>query len=518
VRLFGISIGWRDDHMAGLRAYASEQDARDAHRAAGAARRRQPSVSLHRAFKAAEQSNLTHSWTRTPTPINYRLERDLQTLRARSRDVGINTDHGAAYVRLCRDNIVGADGVVLRPRARGREGLDRDANRAVTEAWADWGTEPNCTMSRDLAWPDVCRAAVTSWVEDGEAFFRIVRGSKAGRDWPFALHQIDSELCPVGLNRNLGGGRRILLGIERDQWGRPLAYHFYKAHADGQYPTLGAYGSTVRIPADEIIHLYLIERAGQGRGVPHMVPALQRLKMLAKYDEAALVNALVGASSFAVIKTPDGDGAPMTDDPEALAEQEETGRQIIDIPEPGQAWRLADGEDIGSWSSDYPRGEYESFVAATLRGIASGFGVGYQALTGDRKGASYSSGRMEALQERDAWKALQGVFVRRFCRSVYLPWLPIALMAQQIRVGESPLPVERESKLSRHSWQPRRWDWVDPQKDLTGKKMAVELGTTTVSEIIRESGRDPDEVFEERREELKNYGDVVAGAAGGAQG
>lgn len=464
------------------------------------------------AFRAAEQDNVNYSWTKTPVPINTMIEKHLAILRARSRDVGVNTDHGAAFLRLCRDNIVGAEGMQLRVMGRFRSGggdLDEDANKAAYDAWSEWGVAEYCTMGRELAMPDLQRAAITTVAEDGEAFFRIVTGSRAGREWPIALHQIDAELCPL-YNRNLPGGRRVRLGIERDDWGRPLAYWFYKADPNLKYQALPTLSTLERIPADEIVHLYVPERPGQARGVPWMVPSLQRVKMLGAYDEAALVAARIGANKVGVLQTPTGEGPIMTDDEDAAEEQKRSGYMVVDSPGPGEWVRLADGEQIQPWSPDYPRGEYSDFTAACLRGISAGLGVGYQSLSMDRKGASYSSGRLETQQERETWKALQGVFSRKFCRRVYLRWLPIALMAEKIVVNETPLPLEREGKLRRHRWQGRRWEWVDPDGDMSSKISAVDLGITTVSEIIRETGRDPREVFEERRQELREYDDILA--------
>ncbi|MDX9741976.1 MAG: phage portal protein [Gammaproteobacteria bacterium] len=463
------------------------------------------------AFRAAEHDTVNHSWTKNPVPINALIADRLGVLRARSRDVGLNTDHGAAFLRLCRDNIVGAEGMQLRVMATfsGGDKLDEPANRATRDAWNEWCLEESCTMGRGAAMADLQRSAVTSLAEDGEAFFRIVTGRAAGKDWPIALHQLDAETCPVTHKANLANGRRVRLGIERDEWGRALAYYFYRDQPELYYNGYPTAGSLIRIPANEIIHLYVTERAGQARGVPWLAPAVQRIKLLSAYDEAAIVAARSGANKVGVITTQDGEGFAATRDQAALEEQDASGVMVIDAPDPGQWARLSAGETMMPWSPDYPRGEYSDFTAACLRGIAAGLGVGYQSLSMDRKGASYSSGRLEAQQERETWKALQGMFARKFCRRVYLEWLPIALMAKKIVTG-APLPIEREEKLRKHSWQGRRWEWVDPDGDMNAKASAVDLGITTVSEIIRETGRDPSEIFRERRQELNDYSDVLA--------
>ena len=58
-----------------------------------------------------------------------------------------------------------------------------------------------------------------------------------------------------------------------------------------------------------------------------------------------------------------------------------------------------------------------------------------------------------------------------------------------------------EEKYGRVSWQARRWAWVDPQKDMNASIMAINNNITTVSAVIREAGKDPEEVFQERAKE-----------------
>ena len=53
------------------------------------------------------------------------------------------------------------------------------------------------------------------------------------------------------------------------------------------------------------------------------------------------------------------------------------------------------------------------------------------------------------------------------------------------------------------SWTARRWSWVDPVKDINSASIAVKNGFRSRSDVIREIGRDPDEVWNEVEEENK---------------
>lgn len=51
-------------------------------------------------------------------------------------------------------------------------------------------------------------------------------------------------------------------------------------------------------------------------------------------------------------------------------------------------------------------------------------------------------------------------------------------------------------------YQGRRWAWVDPQKDGNANKLAIDNRLKSRSQIMRESGDDPESVWREiQREE-----------------
>lgn len=64
------------------------------------------------------------------------------------------------------------------------------------------------------------------------------------------------------------------------------------------------------------------------------------------------------------------------------------GAPIMDAS-PGTFAQLAAGQDFKEFDPQYPNGEFDSFHKAVLKGIASGLGVSYTALSNDLEATSY---------------------------------------------------------------------------------------------------------------------------------
>ena len=75
--------------------------------------------------------------------------------------------------------------------------------------------------------------------------------------------------------------------------------------------------------------------------------------------------------------------------------------------EAGSFGVLPPGYKFESWDPDYPHQNYENFVKARLRSIASGLGIAYHTLANDLSDVNFSSARAGTLEERDNWIVLQ---------------------------------------------------------------------------------------------------------------
>ena len=462
----------------------------------GSRPRRQPAMgkALARMFDAGQQDRLTGSWGTMPLTADEVVRRNQRVLVARSREQSANNDYAKKFLQMARQNIVGPRGVQLQAQAQDRDGsLDTRANEAIEAAWREWCQPKNCDITGKQSLRSMQGSAVTSAARDGEFMIRIITGRDAG-PWGVALQLLDPQRCRPDYDEvRLSRGRFIRHGIEFSKYGRPLAYHFTTTKAedgDDAYDYGGR--SYVRIPADQIVHGFLPEMTAQKRGLPWMATALFRMQMLGGFEKAALVNARVSASKGGFFEWQEGYG-PEDADGEA--------EEIYMEAEPGAFQELPAGVKFNAWNPQYPSGEFAPFQKAMLRGIASGLGVTYVNLANDLEGVNFSSIRQGTLDEREHWKELQEWLVESLMQPVFEAWLPRALLSGRIIIdtprGPRPLRAERVGKYRRIEWQPRRWDWIDPNADVKAAVASKNNLLASPGQIIRDRGRDPNAVWQE---------------------
>lgn len=444
-------------------------------------------------FDAAISDRTTASWTRSPVAALTQVERSWMALCARSRETAINTDHGKRFLRLVRANVVGPGGISIVSTAERNGSPDMESRAAISQAWKEWGMSPEVTGIQ--TWRELQGLVVQTVARDGECFLRILRGPQFGK-FQFQLQCIDPVRIPVQRREKLRNGNRIRAGIEFTSYGKPVAY-YVRGDSDDMAGVDYAGASFERIPAEDIIHLFLPEMINQPRGLSWMGTALSRLHHLSKYETAAVINARIGASKMGFFET----------DPELMdpsSEDDEADELPLDA-EPGTFEALPLGYKFREWNPQYPQGEFGEFFRSCLQSASAGLGVSYASLSNDLSGANYSSMRAGVLDEREQWMDLQRWFIDKAVRPVFEGWLRCALLAQVIRVKGHPLKVSRVNDFLLARYQGRRWSWVDPQKDVKASRESHGGLMRSVSGTIRDQGGDPDEVFAEIKEERERW-------------
>ena len=448
-------------------------------------------------FGSAEVNRLTGDWGTTPVPADWIISKHQRVLVARSREQLFNNDYFKAYARLCRQNIVGASGIVFQSKARSGGGkVDKKAKTAVERSFADWSKPANCDVAGKLSWRAIQNHCVNSAVTDGEFMLRKIVGQDAGK-YGFQLQVIDPVRCPIDYDRfDMPDGGYIRHGIEFNKYGRPVAFHFVDSAANRSWNAYAYAGRTfVTIPAEEIIHGFRPEMAGQKRGLPWLSTGLFRLKQMGAFEDAAIVNARVGAAKLGVIEFADGTG------PESNQLEEDEEFQLNG--EPGTFQVLPNGAKLNKFDPTYPSGEFAIFIKAMLRSIAAGGGVSYHNLAQDLEGVNFSSIRQGTLDEREHFKELQEWLVEEAAEPVFAAWFDAAILRNMIKRDDgSALPIARAERYADHEFQGRRWEWIDPNADMKAAEGRKNNLLASPGSLIRESGRDPAVVWQEIADDI----------------
>lgn len=492
------------------RASAMESEAAAAHRAAMAdaieqarapkvAPQAQPAAEFRsiprraaRRFDAAVVDRLTASWQAYNVAIDADLRTSLDRLRARSRELFKNNEYAAKFGQMIRANVVGADGFVLQAQAKKPNGdIDDSDCLAIERAFDRWSRPAQCDVAGKRSFSDICRAAVLALARDGEFLIRK-RGGPAAGAFGYQVQMLDVDRLDTLYNLPPAEGRNaVIMGVEIDEYRRPVAYHLWDRH-----PLEDAHVATryrERVPASEILHGFIPIEDEQTRGIPWLAPVMRRMNDLNGYREAAIIAARVGASKMGFYTSPDGDPASPTDD------KDDAGNFISEAA-PGTLEVLPNGYKFESFNPDYPHAQFEMFCKATLRGIASGIGVSYSSIANDAESVNFSSMRGFVLEERDHWMQIQQWLIDALLDPVLDGWLEAGLTAGQI-LGPTgvPLPLNKIDKFREHAWRARRWTWIDPLKDMAASVLAIENGLDSPQRVAAQQGRDIEDVVEDLR-------------------
>lgn len=468
-------------------------------------------------FAGASVSRLTASLANWSAGINADNDAALTIMRARARQLAANNEYGKRFLSLVANNVVGRNNPQLQVRAYkdGPSGaataatavqrvLDKPANDAVEIGWARWGKTCDIT-GKHKSFPAFCRMIAKAAARDGEALVRKVRR----RDLPFgfALQALEADRLDEGLNQTLSNGNTVRQGVEVDVTGRAVAYWIKPSHPGESYGVRSTVAE--RVLAQDVIHLFMPERAEQVRGITWFHAVILRNATIGRFEDAAVIAAEIGASKIAVLQSSGEQGIVGAGD--ILADSKMGGTPQINV----QGGELIDltgipGAQLSSWNPEYPHANFESFLKTCLRGLGVGYDVAAHNLTGDMTDVNYSSARIAELAERECWMALQDWFINSFVMLVYEDWLALALLRGDITFEQSgkALPPEKFDKFFNASrFQGRRWAWVDPAKEMEANQLALSMRITSRTRIAAERGEDLDDILDELQQEEKMLAD-----------
>lgn len=457
------------------------------------------SESQKRAYAAAAYNRLVSDWMASSNSADAEMRGPLKVLRNRSRDLGRNNDYVRQFFREVQNNVVG-QGIPFQSQVRMKRGgeLNEKVNKQIEDLWWEWCKKSNCHAAGDLHFNDIERLAIREVAESGEFFIRLIYQKFGNSKVPLGLELLESDMIDDDFNGISSAGNDIVMGIEKDQWGRRVAYYVKPKHPGDNTTsrTNGNSRSAIRIPAEEIIPLGLIERWPQTRSVPWIASSILRLHHMAGYEEAEVVSARASASLMGFIQTPQG---------EVRGDDVVNGDRVTDF-EPGTIKKLGPGEVMNVPNLNRPSGQLSPFMSFMLKGVAAGAGCSYTTISKDFTGETYSSGRLALLSERDSWKAIQQWMIRNFHQVIFEKWLDMAVLSGAINLEGYEMAPE---KYNCPKWMPRGWAWVDPSKEVAAYKEALRGGITNYSKLYAEVGEDLEEMLIQRKHEqdlIKKYG------------
>lgn len=457
-------------------------------------------------YDGAGRGRRMASWQAPSTGPNEAINAGLQTLRNRSSDAARNDWTGESTLQKWATTLIG---IAITPRFRRIKSKDRRAE--INDLWADFVRQADADCVLDLY--GMQTLAVRSWLERGEMFARRrFRSFSDGLRVPMQVQLLESDMVPnfdATTFPGLPARNTIKSGIEFDNKGRRIAYWVYKDHP-GDAPTgIGsnpAASLLVRVPAEDMLHMFEPKRIGQRRGVPTMAPILAKLRGVADFEDTTLerqklANLIVGFISRDLPSydpTDPNTAAALTGLPAQL-----DGEASPLLPmKPGLMQELEDGQKV-TWSKPPDAGvNYSEYMRTSHLGTTAGTGLPYEIAVGDIKGVSDRTLRVVINEfRRFASQRQWQIVIPQFCQRI-IDWFADAA----VLTGDLSLTEREDVVRAEHA--PHGWEYIHPTQDVQGKVMEVKAGFRSRSSVIGEQGDDPDVVDKERAEDMLREQDL----------
>jgi lambda family phage portal protein len=440
-----------------------------------------------RLYDAAEVRPYTADWQGFATSGSYEVLHAWRRVCYLARDLERNNNHVIAFNRELRNNVLGSSGIRMQPRVRLQRGgkLNKALNTLIKEAWYDFRASGVYEVTEQWGGQTLDEMCLQRMATDGGVLLRLHRGYP-GNKYRFAVQALEVDALDLYANAPFPPtNNRVTTGVEVSNLGRPVAYHlldFNEADLWANQIT----GQRVRIPAEDIIHLWLPARITAVRGVSWFAPAMIDLRMLGKYEEAAVISARNAAAKMGFYER-------TADAPRYEGQGTRPDGSIVEEITPGLIPELPPGYTFKPFDPGQPNEVYVHFKKGILRSISSGLGVMYNSIANDLESVNYSSARFGKDIENENWKCLQRFLVEQLLAKVFKAWLECAVMA-----GVIPIPFAMvETVCKSIVWRPRGWAYVDPTKETQSALASIDGGLATRRKELADLGIDLDEFLDE---------------------
>lgn len=447
-------------------------------------------------YEAANPTRLRKGRT-APGSGNIAVARAGPSLREQARYFEQNHDLARGVLAELVAKTIGPAGITLEPQPRREDGdIDDAFAEQLLELWRDWCARPEVTWCHD--WPSAQRLMGRAWYRDGEVFGQMLTGTVPfldhGTRVPFSIEMIEADLVPFDY-----AGKGIAQGIETNAWGRPRAY-WTLLQPPGELLIAGS-GSAVlasqvkRIPAERMLHLKMIDRIRQLRGVSVFATILGRLDDLKDYEESERVAAKVAASMAAYIKkgmpelydarvaanSDSGEGSP-----EGMRNLKFRAGMIFDDLRPG--------EDIGTIDTTRPNANLLTYRQGQLCAVGSGTGTSSSSISQIYDG-NYSARRQELVDRWAGYATCSAEFTNAIIRPVYEQFVALAIASGAISVPSGLVPSSIDDAIYVAPQMP----WIDPESEMNAASASESSGYASAPEIIRRRGGSPRDVIAQER-------------------
>ena len=424
-----------------------------------------------RNYDAGNYGRLNAGWrvTNTSAEMTDRTSRD--TVRARARDLERNSDITESVILAYKRNVVGR-GFTLQAATQNTK-----LNKEFEDLWKKWCQARNCDVTGTQCLNDIMRMAIRRKKVDG-GMLLLKRYTSDGMI-PFKLQALEVDELDNMQTGPKNNGNRVVGGIEYNRYNRPVGYWIRQYQIDGF-----TIADPVFIPAKDVIFIFEKKRPSQIREMSDLAHTVPRVRDTNEFMTAVSVKQRIEAClSVFIKKTLPPVGVGRSGSNAATAGQKDYDGKTLT---PGMIKELNAGDEVQVVNPTGQATDAASFTKLQQRMIGAGQGLSYEATSRDMSETNYASARQGSIEDELTYADEEERLLEAL-DEIYDTFVISCVLAGKVQIKDF---WEKKDKYLKHEWVKQPKKWIDPLKESSATKTALNTGQKTFKQIAAEEGRD----------------------------
>lgn len=289
----------------------------------------------------------------------------------------------------------------------------------------------------------------------------------------------------------------IYNGIKYDKEGVPLIYYIRKRHpgdsihnykpADNEFEVVPAFNPN---GTRKVIHLFRMLRPEQTRGFSDIAAGLPAIQTAFRYANAEMFAALQDACMVGIVKTTNPAGFQQN----STVPGTDPDKRIHKFS-PGQNIYLNENQEMEIRDPSRPNDKFKEILNSFYEGPANAMNMPPEVFLQNWQGMNYSNARTVLIMWMKVVRIEQQLMIDHYESETWANVLPQLIATGKIQANAY---SRRPYDYLAGQWIPPKIDWVDPLKEVQGKKEEITILSETPQSICAMKGSD----FEENAEAM----------------
>ena len=295
---------------------------------------------------------------------------------------------------------------------------------------------------------------------------------------PFKLQMFEVDELDASQTVPKHKGNRVVGGIEYNAYNCPVGYWIKQYAVDGMSITEPVY-----LKANDVIFYFSKRRPSQLREMSDMSQTITRIRDANEFMTAVSVKQRIEACLAVFVKRaiPTA-GLGRTGTGATGPRQSYDGKTLS----PGMIKEMNVGDEVQVVNPQGQATDAASYIKLQQRMIGAGQGISYEATARDMSEATYSSARQGLIEDSMTY-AEEDELLSDVMDEIYETFIISAVLCDQLSIPDF---WSNKEKYFEHFFVKPPKPWIDPSKEATADKVAVQSGQKTFKQIAAENGTD----------------------------